>query len=97
MQEGPGNSTNVEELQRQVSLYRRAIDDFQSDNRDTQAKAILDLDLVKRSDLTSALDHCKQLEQGKLLRSSFRASKSSYTDRILHTRNRESKADHRRA
>ena len=68
LQDGPDDSANVVELQRQVNLYRRAIDDFQSDNRDTQAKAILDLDLVKRSDLISALDRCKQLEQGRPLR-----------------------------
>jgi mitotic spindle assembly checkpoint protein MAD1 len=68
LQEGPGDSVNIVELQRQVNIYRQAIDDFQSDNRETQAKAILDLDLVKRSDLTSALDRCKQLEQGRLLR-----------------------------
>jgi hypothetical protein len=56
------------ELRRQIALYRKAIDDFQEDNRDNQAKAILDLDLVKRADLTAALDKCKALEQGQLWR-----------------------------
>lgn len=53
----------VKDLEEQVHLYRRAIDDFQSDNRENQARAILDLDLVKRTDLTAAHDQSKALTQ----------------------------------
>jgi predicted type IV restriction endonuclease len=55
----------VAELERQIELYRRAIDEYQGDNRDSQAKAILELDLVKRSDLNAALEKSKALQEGE--------------------------------
>ena len=67
------NASNTDDLLIQIAhledtieQYKQVIETFESDSRDAQAKVILDLDLVKRTDLDEALRKGKVLETSEL-------------------------------
>jgi rubrerythrin len=55
-------SIQIAQLEDTIEMYKEALEKFENDSREVQAKVILDLDLVKRSDLDEALRKGQSLE-----------------------------------